>query len=757
MFTMHLRAGTLPALFVLLCIALRGVAQPQAAIWYFGENAGLDFRSGAPVPLTNGQVHTIEGSTTIADPQGNLLFYSDGTKVWNRLHRLMPNGTELKGHFSSTQSATVVPHPGNPSLYFLFTSDQSGYYGAANEGIHYSVVNMCLDGGLGDVEQKNVFLFNEATEKLAAVKHRNGTDYWVVSSQYAANRFMAYLVTEAGVNPTPVVSEGGTPSYEQGNTIPAIGYLKFSPDGRRLALASYGDYMSGFVELFDFDPATGKAGNPRKLLDNEVGPYGLEFSRSGNRLYVGTSPGKLYQFDVTGRDAATIRSKATVLVNHNRYEPTMGMQLGPDGKIYVAGYHELYLGIIHQPEQLGPASNYQYEGVHLQGKYSTVGLPNFVSSYFDPSPQIKVTDAAVGTPVTFSLLNAGHVQRVRWSFGDGTAETAAAAPGQTVRHRYPKPGTYLVRALLGSGRPDTVYKKIFVTQPLLHPLGPDTLLCQGSSLTFDVSHLGGQSRWQDGSSAGVYRVTKPGWYWVDICRQEGPVRDSVRVDFADPPRVRLPADTTLCDAAAWTVDVSQPHSTYRWHDGSTDATRRVTQAGLYWVEVSNVCGTVRATVRVRQNSSFALALPPDTTLRVGQTLALDVFQSQIYTYGWSTGATAPSVEITEDGTYWVEAANSCTKVRAAIRVTFYEDPEGIFVPNVFTPNGDGKNDVFETRGLYAGRWALVVHNRSGQQVYQSETYRNDWDGESLPPGVYFYQLRNKKTGGTLKGWVHLLK
>jgi hypothetical protein len=203
-----------------------------------------------------------------------------------------------------------------------------------------------------------------------------------------------------------------------------------------------------------------------------------------------------------------------------------------------------------------------------------------------------------------------------------------------------------------------VYKKIFVAQSFLRPLGADTLLCRSSSLTLDVSHLGGQWRWQDGSSEGIYRVTRPGLYWVEICRQDGPVRDSVRVDFADPPRLRLPADTTLCDGAAWTVDVSQPHSTYRWQDGSAAATRRVTEAGLYWVEVSNVCGTVRTSVRVRQNRSFALALPPDTTLRVGQTLVLDVYQSQIDTYGWSTGATASSVEITEDGTYWVEAANA---------------------------------------------------------------------------------------------------
>jgi gliding motility-associated-like protein len=758
MLKIKFRAGPMPVLLVLLCIALRAAAQPETAIWHFGANAGLDFRGGAPVGITDGQLNTLEGCATIADAQGNLLFYSDGVNVWNRLHQLMPNGTGLKGHLSATQSALIVPHPGNASLYLLFTADESGYYDLSNDGVHYSVVNMCLEGGLGDVTRKNVFLFKNATEKLAAVKHRNGTDYWVVSSQYAANRFLAYLVTEGGVSPTPVISPGGTSSYDPSSAGPAIGYLKLSPGGNRLAQVSYGDNEPGFAELFDFDPATGKVANPRKIMDQENEPYGIEFSPGGNRLYVSTALGKLYQFDVTGPDAATIRGTATLLVDHGRYAPVAGMQLGPDGKIYVASYREYSLGVIHHPERRGTASGYQDAGIVLE-RYSTYGLPNFVASYFDRSPRIRATDASVGTPVTFALRNAGNAREVRWSFGDGTPQTAPAAPDGEARHVYPRAGTYLVRALLGraTGIPDTVYKKIFVTQSVLHPLGPDTVLCRGNTLTLDVSHPGGRWQWQDGSAAVAYQVTGPGLYWVEICGPDGLVRDSIRVDFADPPRVRLPADTLLCEGDAWTIDVRQPHSTYRWQDGSTAATHRVTRAGVYWVEVANPCDTVRASVRVRGGISINLGLPADTTLPVGQTLALDVYQPHIDTYRWSTGATGSAIAVTEDGTYAVEAANPCSNAWARVRVTFYEDPAAIFVPNVFTPNGDGKNDVFETRGLYPGRWALVVHARNGRPVYQRDTYRNDWDGHALPAGVYFYQLRNKMTGHALKGWVHLLR
>jgi len=66
-------------------------SQKEANIWYFGENAGLDFNSGVPVALLDGQLNTREGCATISDKNGNLLFYTDGITVWNRSHKIMQN------------------------------------------------------------------------------------------------------------------------------------------------------------------------------------------------------------------------------------------------------------------------------------------------------------------------------------------------------------------------------------------------------------------------------------------------------------------------------------------------------------------------------------------------------------------------------------------------------------------------------------------------------------------------------------------
>lgn len=97
------------------------LSQGEANVWYFGENAGLDFNNGAPVAITNGQLVTDEGCATISNATGQLLFYTDGVTVYNRNHSIMLNGTGLLGHASSTQSATIIPQPGTTHLYYIFT------------------------------------------------------------------------------------------------------------------------------------------------------------------------------------------------------------------------------------------------------------------------------------------------------------------------------------------------------------------------------------------------------------------------------------------------------------------------------------------------------------------------------------------------------------------------------------------------------------------------------------------------------------
>ncbi|MFY0482518.1 hypothetical protein ACI6PS_07915 [Flavobacterium sp. PLA-1-15] len=113
----------------------------QGNIWYFGNNAGLDFNSGIPLVLINGQLNALEGCATISDSNEQLLFYKDDVTVYNKNHQIMPNGTNLKRHFLSSQSAIIVPKPGSTAIYYIFTCTDI----SKPDGVRYSEVNMKLN------------------------------------------------------------------------------------------------------------------------------------------------------------------------------------------------------------------------------------------------------------------------------------------------------------------------------------------------------------------------------------------------------------------------------------------------------------------------------------------------------------------------------------------------------------------------------------------------------------------------------------
>jgi hypothetical protein len=153
--------------FVVLIFPLSLFSQSTDSVWYFGENAGIDFNTGVPVPLLNGSLVTVEGCASIASPDGSLLFYTDGIEIYNKNHVVMLNGDGLGGHISSTHSAIIVPKPASPNIYYVFTTDANG--GAS--GLQYSEVDISLDNGLGAVTSvKNSLLITPTDEKIVALK-----------------------------------------------------------------------------------------------------------------------------------------------------------------------------------------------------------------------------------------------------------------------------------------------------------------------------------------------------------------------------------------------------------------------------------------------------------------------------------------------------------------------------------------------------------------------------------------------------------
>jgi hypothetical protein len=138
-------------LLFLLVISLSDLlAQKQNNVWYFGKKAGVDFNGIIPQPLPDGKMVASEACASIADKStGQLLFYTNGTDVWNRNHTLMPNGIGLAGNGSSSQGVVIVPDPGDDLKYYVFTTD--AFENRFRKGLRYSMVDMRADSGRGDV------------------------------------------------------------------------------------------------------------------------------------------------------------------------------------------------------------------------------------------------------------------------------------------------------------------------------------------------------------------------------------------------------------------------------------------------------------------------------------------------------------------------------------------------------------------------------------------------------------------------------
>ncbi len=351
-------------------------AQKEADIWYFGQKCGLDFSTGEPKILTNSSLETDEGCSVICDKNGKLLFYTDGITVWNSEHKPMYNGQDLSGHPSSTQSGIAIAKPNDSLQYYLFTTHASGLV----EGLQYSLINMSMNKGKGDIvkTEKNVRLASPVTEKLTAVKHRNGIDIWVICHMWKSDLFFAYLVTEKGVNQKPIVSKSG--KIHTGNPFNAQGYMKSNPDGSNLALALEGDDV---FEIFDFDNESGKVSNPITLeIPKKSCPYGVEFSPNGSIFYgSAAATGEIYQFNLQAGSILDIQNSIYIAGKSEENKWIGALQIANNGKIYFPIFQTTFLGVINNPNKLGYDCGYENNEIDLE-RYTTLGLPSFIQSYF---------------------------------------------------------------------------------------------------------------------------------------------------------------------------------------------------------------------------------------------------------------------------------------------------------------------------------------------------------------------------------------
>ncbi|WP_138476490.1 T9SS type B sorting domain-containing protein [Dyadobacter bucti] len=365
-------------LLILLCgSGATGQSSKRENRWYFGTNAGLDFSNGTATPLTDGALRTLEGTATMCDENGELLFYTDGSSIWNKAHEPMPDATGLGGNTSTSQAAVIIPQPEHPDRYFVFSVAAKGGPG----GLQYAVVDMNMNEGLGGIVSKNHVLLARVSEKLTALRHCNNTDFWVIAHETGNNSFRSFQVTREGVNEKSVESITGS-IHQEG--LYAIGYMKASQDGRTIALARFDD--SAF-EIFRFDSESGLLSEPVYLKHPDFeNAYGLEFSPDSKYLYLsaGREPPRIFRVSLPNSySLATIIGSKVILGSIPGSFPG-AMQLGPDGKIYVAAEGQGHLGVINHPMQKAEDVGFSPSGIDLGGRKSQRGLPNFMISRFNP-------------------------------------------------------------------------------------------------------------------------------------------------------------------------------------------------------------------------------------------------------------------------------------------------------------------------------------------------------------------------------------
>ncbi|KAB2916002.1 MAG: T9SS type A sorting domain-containing protein [Bacteroidetes bacterium] len=466
--------------------------------WFFGDHAGLKFTAGGvirniePWKRNPFNINTSEGTISHSKNNGQLLFYGGGTvfnpgymEIYNRNYVQMPNSPIL-GDFSACQSAAVLPMTGDTNRFMLLSV--SGIDASNQKGFRYSIIDMSLNGGLGDIDATNkdipiagpagftVSPLDSAilvNEQITVIPKCNGQDYWVLVTNLPDNPPFPMNIFIYSVDTNGITYVGKTDTIFKKI---GVGQLKASPDGNWL-------YFWG--KLLRFDKSTGIITPYRTLISNNPEP--ASFSPNSKLLYAMNTNSELFQFDLQSGNDSLSKTKITDFPIISGFT---NLQLGPDNRVYISKYGYSNLAVINSPDSnvtksVPNAPQYSFNGPVLAsngiGGMCMSGLPN-----------MRDAKLPAQIPLTFTMIDSacGHISFIpsnacagsyKWFFGDGDSSSL-----REPKHTYGDTGLYTVTLTVNGTQ--TVQKEIFIG---IHSKiqGTDTAcILNGNPVSYSISH-----------------------------------------------------------------------------------------------------------------------------------------------------------------------------------------------------------------------------------------------------------------------------